>query len=406
MEDDTGSGNGHDSKPWNTLAVTTMIQALVSMSTLMLPVLSPLIAKEFGSSASLVAGSVAALTYLGAAVFSVIGGPFIYRLGAIRLTQISMLACAVGLAIGSSGFYWALLLGAFLIGAGNGPITPASSHILSRTTSPSRLSLVFSIKQTGVPLGGLAAGAIGPPLGVLTSWQVVLTLLGLLCAGCALFAQPLRRRIDTDIQPKMPIHIGAMLEPARMVMTHPDLRRLALCSMAFVLAQLSITAYSVTYLSEGLGMGIVAAGLFLSIAQAGGIVGRICWGFAADKWWGGRVTLSALGATMAVCAIAMSTLNTSTPIWALALLMSVYGAAAVGWNGVFLAQIARIAPRGLEGKATGGALMFSFLGSVIGPIALAWAIHALGGLRWTYMLIAIPIAIAALVSYKRPTNAC
>lgn len=109
---------------------------------------------------------------------------------------------------------------------------------------------------------------------------------------------------------------------------------------------------------------------------------------------------------MAVCAIAMSTLNTSTPIWALALLMSVYGAAAVGWNGVFLAQIARIAPRGLEGKATGGALMFSFLGSVIGPIALAWAIHALGGLRWTYMLIAIPIAIAALVSYKRPTNAC
>src|SRR5207237_10034945 len=55
-----------------------------------------------------------------------------------------------------------LVLAPLVIGAGYGPITPASSHVLARTTPPSRMALTFSIKQTGVPAGAAIAGAVLP----------------------------------------------------------------------------------------------------------------------------------------------------------------------------------------------------------------------------------------------------
>jgi MFS family permease len=44
-----------------------------------------------------------------------------------------------------------------------------------------------------------------------------------------------------------------------------------------------------------------------------------------------------------------------------------FGASAIGWNGVYLAEVARRAPEGMASMATGGTLAFTFLGVVIGP---------------------------------------
>ena len=57
------------------------------------------------------------------------------------------------------------VIGAFMLGMGYGPVTPASSALLS-TRAPDRLrNIIMSIRQTGVPLGGLI-GLLGvlPPL--------------------------------------------------------------------------------------------------------------------------------------------------------------------------------------------------------------------------------------------------
>ena len=43
---------------------------------------------------------------------------------------------------------------ALLIGIAYGPSPVASSHILARLTPPAWMNLVFSAKQTGVPIGG------------------------------------------------------------------------------------------------------------------------------------------------------------------------------------------------------------------------------------------------------------
>jgi hypothetical protein len=91
------------------------------------------------------------------------------------------------------------------------------------------------------------------------------------------------------------------------------------------------------------------------------------------------------------------------PAWLLFLYAAVFGATAVGWNGVFLAEIARIAPQGRTSEATGGCLFFTFLGVVLTPLifnavlalagtyAIAYAVFAAPALAvGTWMLVKIP----------------
>ncbi len=55
-----------------------------------------------------------------------------------------------------------ILLSAFLVGAGYAPNAPASSVILAQISTRRQMSLVFSIKQAAVPLGGVLSGLLVP----------------------------------------------------------------------------------------------------------------------------------------------------------------------------------------------------------------------------------------------------
>lgn len=141
------------------LAATLAVQVLVSMAVVTVPVLAPAVAAETGVSAGDV-GIFIALVYGASMATRLVSGPLVQRFGAIRLSQACLVACAAGLACVATGAPALFVVGALFLGAGYGPVTPASSHILARSTPPQRLPLVFSLKQTGVPLGGALAGAV------------------------------------------------------------------------------------------------------------------------------------------------------------------------------------------------------------------------------------------------------
>ncbi len=143
------------------LSVTLAIQAMVSMALLTLPVMAPVVADAIGVS-SVYVGVYVAIAYLGAILASLAAGTAVARYGAIRVSQAGLLICALGLALCAVKSVPVIALGALLVGIGYGPVTPASSHLLARTTPARSLSLVFSVKQTGVPLGGVMAGLIVP----------------------------------------------------------------------------------------------------------------------------------------------------------------------------------------------------------------------------------------------------
>jgi MFS family permease len=381
---------------WLILAVTLAIQAMVSMALLTLPVMAPVVSEAVGVSTVFV-GVYVAIVYVGAILASLAAGTAVARFGAIRVSQAGLLICALGLALCAVNSVTVIALGALLIGIGYGPVTPASSHLLARTTPAHRLSLVFSVKQTGVPLGGALAGLVVPSLLLLTNWQGALLLVSLACLVCALTAQPMRQDMDSDRNPNCHLALGNLAQPLRMVISHRALAMLAVCSFFFSATQLSLVTYLVTYLHDSLGQGLVAAGVGLSVAQFAGVGGRVFWGYVSDRFLGARRMLATLAALMAVSGVATALLSANMPGFLMMGILGVFGASAIGWNGVYLAEVARQAPKGQASLATGGTLAFTFLGVVFGPPLFGALSGWFGSYRAGYAALALPTLACCLM---------
>ena len=387
-------------KSWWPLLLTLLIQAMVAMALLTLPVIAPLVAQTLQVSPALV-GLYVSVTYAGAMVASLMGGAAVARMGAIRVSQWGLLLCAGGLVLCALPWLPAMALGAVLIGLGYGPITPASSHLLARTTAQHRMSLVFSIKQTGVPLGSMLAGAVVPPLALLTHWQFGLVVVAVVCLLCAWGAQCLRAELDRDRSADASIRWGSLVQPIRLVLAHRTLLTMAACSFMFSMVQLSLTTYLVTFLHDDLSYGLVMAGLALSVTQLGGVGGRVLWGYVADRWLGARSMLLVLASMMALGALASVFLTAETPYAVVVTILIVFGACAIGWNGVYLAEVARRAPTGMASLATGGTLAFTFLGVVLGPPLFGALSGLFGTYRAGFVGLTVMASLAGAVLYWR-----
>jgi MFS family permease len=390
---------------WRPLAVTLAIQALVAMALITVPVMAPVLAQDLGISSTYV-GIYVGVVYAAAMLASLAAGAAVARFGAIRVSQVALLLCAAGLALSALGSVTAMALGAILVGLGYGPVTPASSHLLARTTPADRMSLVFSIKQTGVPLGGVLAGALVPPLLVL-GWRGALLAVAAANIACIFVAQPLRAPLDADRDPQRSLVLGNLAQPIRIVLAHPPLRLLAGCSFLFSIAQLSLTTYLVTYLHDILAYGLVAAGLALSVSQAAGVVGRVLWGYVSDRYLGARRMLATLAALVSVCALLTAALQPSMSAAVVLVVLALFGASAIGWNGVYLAEVAREAPAGQASIATGGTLAITFLGVVLGPPAFGALSGATGSYRIGFVAVAVALVLclAALLRPLRKASA-
>lgn len=392
------------------LLMTLGIQALVSMASLTPPVLAPVAAAEIGMPVSMI-GLFVGLVYIGSMLSSLGSGDLIKRFGAIRISQFCLILCASGLALATIGVPWAIVLGALLIGFGYGPVTPASSHVLARTTPAKRMGVVFSLKQTGVPLGGMMAGALVPTMVLLAGWRGAACAVALFCVAMTVVTQAIRMELDADRDSSRRISLSGALGPLRMVFAYKPIRDLAICSFFFSAMQLCLTTFLVTYLTKEFGFPLVTAGLVLSVAQAAGIVGRLLWGWVADHWIAPRVLLSLLALGMASCALLLAIFAHGWPFAWVLVLGATFGGMAIGWNGVYLAEIARLAPAGQAGTITGGALFLTYAGVVAGPPLFVGIVsltgeHASGFVVFgtTIMLIGLVLMFTRLQRTDSPIN--
>jgi MFS family permease len=385
------------------LAATLAIQALVSMAVLTPPVFAPLAAPAIGVAAS-ETGIFMAFAYGGASVASMASGALLRRFGAMRLSQLCLVFCSIGVALVATAALPVVVLGAIILGLGYGPVTPASSHILVRQAPPARRAFIFSAKQTGVPLGGVLAGGLVPPLVVAFGWQIAAIAVGLCGCVLALAVEPLRPRFDAE-EPKL----GAgerrgIFEGIRLVLSLASLRLLSLASFTFGATQLSFATFIVAFLTDALGFDLVSAGSLLAVGQTAGIVARLVWGWVADRFIAPWRLLSLLGFVMAGATVAVGLFTPTWPYAALVLVALVHGATAIGWNGIYLSEVARLAPPGTAGAATGGALAITFLGIVTGPPLFSLIVAMSGSYRPAFFAtaaLALLGGLACLVAGKR-----
>ena len=323
-------------------------------------------------------GIVIALIYVTSVPSALLSGHVLARMGAIRVSQLCLLFTSAGMALMAMPSPWVIALGALVVGIGYGAVTPASSTILADRVPEGLRAFIFSIKQSGVPIGGAIAGAIVPVLIVLFGWQSAAIAIAAIGLVVIVAMQPMQRQMDaTHARPPQQAGVS-LLEPLRLVMSHPRLRELAISSFTFSGMQMCLGSYLVVALVARAGFSLPAAGAALSVAMIAGAAGRPIFGAMADRWIAPRRLLGWLGLGMSAGAFLTAAVSAAWPATAIYLLAFAFGAAAVGWNGVYLAEVARIAPAGRAGAATGASLAMTYSGVVVLPL-LFWGVHAATG---------------------------
>jgi MFS family permease len=351
------------------------MQVMMSMAGLAAPVFAVRLAADLGISAGWV-GLYMSAVFVVAMFSGVLGGGAVLRLGAVRVAQICLVVAAVALALMCLGQVVWVVLAALMIGLAYGPPTPASSHILARTTPAHLMPIVFSLKQTGVPAGGALAGALVPLMVLAWGWRGAAIAVGLAALALALLLQPIRARFDADRDRDHRV-VRDLAAPLRLVLRDPAMRRLSFLAGSYSAVQMSLIAFLVSFLVEHVRLDIVAAGAVLAVAQVAGIVGRIFWGAISGTLVSARWVLFGLGLVMAGTSLVIAAVSPTTPPVVIYAAAAVFGASAIGWNGVMLAELARIAPPGKAGFVTGGSVFVTFGGVVLAPAVFS-ALLALG----------------------------
>ncbi len=221
-------------------------------------------------------------------------------------------------------------------------------------------------------------------------WQWSLVAGALLALITMILIQPLRAPLDSDRDPTTRFR-GAVFKDVRYMLGYPRLRLLAFAALSFSAVQIALMAYAVTMLVEDLAYTLVAAGAGLAALQVAGVIGRLGWGVAADRSGNGGMTLVVVAVISIIAALVTATLTASSPTWLVLGTIVVFGFTAVGWNGVFMAEIARLAPDGMIGSATGGVLVAVFFGVMIGPLIF-------NGILNVYESYTVSFAVMSVVS--------
>ena len=375
------------------LAATTSTQVLTTLGALALAAVAPKAAAELGISPALI-GYQVAIVYFGALIAALLGGGLVRRLGATRTSQCGLLLVAAGCIISTLGSLAAIAFGAWVIGLGYGVTNPAASHLLTRTAITRNMNLVFSLKQSGVPIGGVISGVLLPPVTLAYGWQAALWTCALLAFLLSLALVPAERRWDND---RTRSGFGNPLASLVLVWQRPVLRWIAIASFALSAVQLSLTGFLVTYLVAEAGLSLLVAGTVLAVTHAAGAVGRLVWGWIADRMRSGSAALIANGLLAMVGALATAAIGLGWPLWAIMLATVAFGFCAIGWNGVFIAVIARQSQPHEVGMATGGTLVVTYAGVMAGP-SLFGALHDHGGLSYSASFALLALVTAAGVA--------
>lgn len=385
------------------LGATLLMQSVASFLTQSLPVLAPLMTQSAGLAPESI-GNLAALVAVGTVLFLLLGGPVLARWGPVRTLQLGAVLSALAMLVAALGTVPALLLASVLLGIGYGPSPPAGSQILAATAPPGHRTLIFSVKQAGAPLGGALAGLATAPAAAAFGWPAALLLTVATALLAALLIQPLQAQLDAERDARRPLGLGAvfrketLIAPVTALRLHPALLPLTLLAMAFAALQGCLFAFTVTWLVAVHRLTLVEAGTAFASMQAAGVAARIILGWLADRtgYPARNLVVQAIAATL--CALAFAAMPRGTPLAGIDLLAGSVGALAASWNGIYMAQVARLVPPGEIVTATAGSTLFTFVGYLAGPAVFALLVRISGGWTLPFALVGLQLgAVAAFV---------
>jgi predicted MFS family arabinose efflux permease len=217
--------------------------------------------------------------------------------------------------------------------------------------------------------------------------------------------QPFRKKFDRELSKCSRFSGRNVIQAIKMTMVQSELRQIVIASFFFSTMQLCLISFIVTYLIRDIGMTLIRAGMVLSAAQTSGIIGRVVWGALADRVVKPRLMLGILGIAMSAGALAAAAFSPQWPYSAVLVACALFGAAAIGWNGVYLAEVARVATPEHAGMATGGSLFFTFCGILLGLPTFSLIIETSGSYTIGFGVAAMAtLACGVVLAFSRASR--
>lgn len=377
------------------LVVTIAMQTAATVAAFSVPALAPAIARDIGVDGALTGYFVSVVYGVGIAS-SLLAAGFIHRHGAVRVGQWILAATLAMLLICASGSLAALALGAVVLGVGYGAGAPVSTHLLVPRTPPGILNFVLSIRQIGVPLGGVLAALLLPPIALGIGWQTTLLLYAAPVTVLLVLLEWPRRAWDHREDAKTPARTEVLRDLAALLRGSAEIRRLTLASFIYSGTQLCFVAFTTVQLTSRADFGLVAAGQALAVYQLSGVICRPIWGWIADTRVPARKLLVLLGFGMAVAAFAAGQFGPAWPVPMVLLVCACAGATASGYTGIAYGEFVRLGgSRRTEATGLGSAAMFA--GVLVIPSIVAVLVTASGSYALAYSAVGVAGAGAGLL---------
>ena len=351
---------------WTILALGTAAQASYSAVFLGLPVLAPDLRSEYGLDLTEV-GLVLATVNLGSMVTLLGWGLLADRLGE-RLVLAAGLALASG-ALAAAAFapgFAFLVVTLTLAGGAGAAVNAASGRAVMSWFGAEQRGLALGIRQTAVPLGGVAAALVLPPLAAAGGVRA-----GLLALAGGCLAAALAGAVGLREAPPETEELEDLTSPLR----DGRIWRLSFGSALLVGAQTSVLAFAVLFLHGERGLSTAAAAGILALMQVLGAGLRIASGRWSDRLGARIAPLLRLSFALTVT-LAVSAALTEAPLGLLLPALVAAGALSLSWNGLSFTAAAELAGRARSGAALGFQQTALSVGSAATPPVFAALVGA------------------------------
>jgi MFS transporter, ACS family, hexuronate transporter len=380
--------SSRDAFRWSILALVSISHVIGASAQYSINTLAPFYQDELGITRAQVGLFISAF-YLAMTGASFGAGWLADRWG-VRLTTLQghvfVGLCTASAALAPS-FAWGCA-SFFFAGLGYSFLNPASTKGVMLWFHRDERATAMGIKQTGVPAGGFVTALLAPALVLIIGWRAALVAFGCINVLFGFIFAPLWREPTNEVEQARTDRIFD--EPPTPLRPWEFLP--ASCGTAlFLIGQMALITYVPLFLKDAMGFTAYWASQALAIAQGGAMIGRVGWGVASDRIFGGhrKLVLVIIGLISAALMISLSAMSRGTPVSLLLAVIFLAGCCIVGYQGVSYALIGELAGSRRTGAAMGlmitinaaaatlGTPLFGYIVDRTGSYAVAWS--ALGG---------------------------
>jgi sugar phosphate permease len=357
---------------WAVLAAGTAAQASYAAPGIGLSVLAPVLREEYELSLGEI-GVLLAAAWMGALATLLPWGIAADRYGERAVLSLGLAGCAACLVAAAYASSFPVLFGLLLLsGAAGASVNSASGRAVMHWFPADERGFALGIRQTAIPLGGLAAALAVPGLAQAGGSEAAFLFLAAFCAAGALAGGLVLRGREASE--------GIEVSSVAMILRDVRLWRLCFGSGIYVYAQVAVISFGVLFLHDEHGFSAGEAALVLAVAQVLAVAFRIGAGRWSDVLGARVVPLRRIGLVVAAT-LAVSALLAGGPVWLLVPALALAGGLSMAWNGLAFTAAAELAGAARSGAAIG------FQQSVLSAIGIAAPVlfaASVSGASWAF----------------------